>query len=90
MQWLKVAGYCASCALGWAVGEIIKWRREKLPRTLIDDEGNWESVNGGRVPMFCPKCGWPREYDEKLEEIICQKCKYSARAEDFDKKVQRA
>ena len=90
MHW-NYLSYPISAALGWLLGErICKWR-EMRPRLLIDEDGNWETVNGARVPMICPKCSWPKAYKNTLvAEITCLKCGYTGSGKEFDKQVQRA
>jgi hypothetical protein len=87
---MLVLASIAGVIVGSLLGMLIRRNWAKRPRTVIDEEGNWETVQGGRVPMFCPMCGWPRQYSLELPTITCEKCKYTGAPAEFDKKVVRA
>lgn len=87
MPWYE--SWPLACVAGWWIGSRIR-KFLCRPRVIIDKEdGSWATVNGGRLPMFCPKCEWPRPFTEKLKELKCRHCGYTGAAAQFDKRVSR-
>lgn len=88
MQWHQLYfSVPISALLGWMIGRAVNWRRAHCPELLIDKDGRWATVNGARLPMFCPKCEWPRAFEEKLTVLTCEHCQYTGFSAEFDQKV---